>query len=374
MSEIIYKNFKLEDIIDFDKCKTNSSSFTKTFINANKGDIPVYGASKDINEVGYGYVKDNLEGIKYFENCLTWNIDGSIAVFYRKNRFSLSEKVIPLILKDSLKDKVDLDYLRIMIQQSADIKNFHFANKAGKSKLKNINIQVPVNQDGNIDIDIQKSFVEKYIQIEETANLLAQRKVLLKNVIINDNLLKDSNYKEVLISDIFDPENGSGIYTKTYCKNNKGDYPVYSGSSVDIFSKVNTYDYDGEYLTWVKDGLAGYLMYHNEKFSITNHRGILIPKIDMLNLDLKYLKYIVEPIFRSECKGRVGHNGQNEYTTLNQTMINNIKTKIKIPVDKNGNYDLNKQKEIANKYRKIEEIKKNISTQIDILCSTEIQL
>ena len=55
-------------------------------------------------------------------------------------------------------------------------------------------------------------------------------------------------------------------------------------------------------------------------------------------------------------------------------MINNIKTKIKIPIDKNGCYDLNKQKEIANKYRKIEEIKRNISTQIDMLCSTEIKL
>ena len=80
MSEIIYKTFILEDIIDFDKCKTNSSSFTKTFINSNKGEIPVYGASKEIDEVGYGYVKDNLKGVKYFENCLTWNIDGSIAV------------------------------------------------------------------------------------------------------------------------------------------------------------------------------------------------------------------------------------------------------------------------------------------------------
>ena len=61
MSEIIYKTFILEDIIDFDKCKTNSSSFTKTFINSNKGEIPVYGASKEIDEVGYGYVKDNLK-------------------------------------------------------------------------------------------------------------------------------------------------------------------------------------------------------------------------------------------------------------------------------------------------------------------------
>lgn len=374
MPEITYKTFRLEDIIDFDKCKTNSSSFTKTFINANKGDIPVYGASKDINEVGYGYVKDNLEGVKYFENCLTWNIDGSIAIFYRKNRFSLSEKVIPLILKDSLREKVDLDYLRIMIQQSAEIKNFHFANKAGKTKLKNIKIQIPINTNNEIKTDVQKAFVKKYIKLEESADLLTQRKMFLKDVIINDDLLNDCNYKEVLISDIFSPENGSGQYTKTYCKNNAGYFPVYSGSSIEIFSNINSYDYDGEYLTWVKDGLAGYLMYHDGKFSITNHRGILIPKLDMSNLDLGYLKCVIEPIFRRERKGRMGHDGQNEYTTLNQTMINNIKTKIKIPVDNNGNYDLNKQKEIANKYRKIEEIKKNISNQIDILCSTEIQL
>lgn len=374
MSEIIYKTFILEDIIDFDKCKTNSSSFTKTFINSNKGEIPVYGASKEIDEVGYGYVKDNLKGVKYFENCLTWNIDGSIAVFYRKNRFSLSEKVIPLILKDSLKSSINLDYLRIMIQQSAEIKSFHFSNKAGKSKLKKIKIQIPVNQNNKIDIETQISFVEKYIKIEEKINLLNQKKAFLEDVIIDDNLLENSKYKEVLISEIFSPENGCGTYTKTFCKNNTGNYPVYSGSSIDIFSNINTYDYDGEYLTWVKDGLAGYLMYHNEKFSITNHRGILLPKVDMLNLDLKYLKYIIEPIFRNECKGRVGHDGQNEYTTLNQTMINNIKTKIKIPIDKNGCYDLNKQKEIANKYRKIEEIKRNISTQIDMLCSTEIKL
>lgn len=373
MSEITYKTFRLEDIIDFDKCKTNSSSFTKTFINANKGDIPVYGASKDINEVGYGYVKDNLEGIKYFENCLTWNIDGSIAIFYRKNRFSLSEKVIPLILKDSLKDKVDLDYLRIMIQQSAEIKNFHFANKAGKTKLKNIKIQIPINQNNEIKLDVQKTFVKKYIKLEEAASLLTQRKMVLKDVIVNDDLLNDCKYKEVLISDIFSPENGSGQYTKTYCKNNVGYFPVYSGSSIEIFSNINSYDYDGEYLTWVKDGLAGYLMYHDGKFSITNHRGILIPKTDMSNIDLKYLKYVIESIFRGECKGRVGHDGQNEYTTLNQTMINNIKTKIKIPVDNSGNYDLNKQKEIANKYRKIEEIKKNISNQIDNLCLCEIR-
>ena len=27
---------------------------------------------KFIKKVGYGYVKDNLKEIKYFQNCLTW--------------------------------------------------------------------------------------------------------------------------------------------------------------------------------------------------------------------------------------------------------------------------------------------------------------
>ena len=54
------KNVPLKEIIDFSKAITNGSAFTKTVINKNKGDIPVYGASKNELEVGYGYVKDNL--------------------------------------------------------------------------------------------------------------------------------------------------------------------------------------------------------------------------------------------------------------------------------------------------------------------------
>lgn len=370
MSEIIYKTFNLEDIIDFDKCKTNSSSFTKTFINANKGDIPVYGASKDINEVGYGYVKDNLEGIKYFENCLTWNIDGSIAIFYRKNRFSLSEKVIPLILKDELNEKIDLDYLRIMIQQSAEIKNFHFSNKAGKTKLKNIKIQIPVNQNEEIKIEAQKIFVEKYTKLEESANLLTQRKMLLKDVIINDNLLKDFNTTEVNLTEVFIPQRGNSKYTKTFCKDNIGEYPVFSANNSEPLGYRNLYDYDGTYLTVSVNGIAGKITKKEGKFSINADRILLMPQNHFLDLD--FIKYSIEPILRKSAKGRMGHDGQNEFTKLPSGIIDNIK--IRIPILPDGNYDLNKQKEIANKYRKIEEIKKNISNQIDVLCSTEIQL
>jgi len=50
---------------------TNSSKFTKYFINKHQGDVPVYSASQDENSINYGFIQDNLPGIKYFENCLT---------------------------------------------------------------------------------------------------------------------------------------------------------------------------------------------------------------------------------------------------------------------------------------------------------------
>ena len=69
------KTVKIEDIFDL-SIKTNSSKFTKNFINKHKGKIPVYSASKFPETVDYGYVKDHLKNILYFENCLTWNIAG----------------------------------------------------------------------------------------------------------------------------------------------------------------------------------------------------------------------------------------------------------------------------------------------------------
>ena len=55
----------VEDIFDL-KQKTNTSKFTKAYVNEHKGNIPVYSASKDAEAVSYGYVQDNLSSIKYF--------------------------------------------------------------------------------------------------------------------------------------------------------------------------------------------------------------------------------------------------------------------------------------------------------------------
>lgn len=180
--------------------------------------------------------------------------------------------------------------------------------------------------------------------------------------------------KYIPIQELFEINLGSGRYTKSFCIRNPGKYPVYSGNTMSSFANINEYMYDGEYLTWAKDGLAGYIMHNIGKFSITNHRGILILKENNKNIDLEYIKIVLEPIFRKNRKGRLGIKEKNEYTTLSKEMIKNIKEKIPIPVNSRGDFDIEKQKEISNRFKKIENIKKDIILEIDNLISTNINI
>lgn len=181
-----------------------------------------------------------------------------------------------------------------------------------------------------------------------------------------------TEYTEVSLSDLFIPKSGNNVYTKEWCQKNKGQIPVYSGNTTGPFDYINTADYDGEYITWSKDGLAGYTMYHNGKFSLTSHRGILIPKGNLEGIDIPYIRMMIEPIFRANIKGRIGINGKNEYTTLNPTMIINLEVKIRIPVKSDGSYDLNKQQEISRKYYDIEQKKKVLLDKLNELRSFKV--
>ena len=354
-----FKELKLKEIFDLSQ-KTNSSKFTKTFIEQNSGTIPVYSASDNENLVGYGYVKDNLPSIRYFENCMTWNIDGSIGqVFIRKGRFSLSEKVIPLILFKEYKNKLNDLFLKIIIENQAIEENFGFTNKAGKDKLGNIVLKIPILSNGEFDIIAQENIIEKYNLINDLKLKVAEYKQTIKTIKVKiDNELE--NFKEPKIKDIFDVKKGLGKYTRSYGQQHNGEYPVYSGSNIAPIMHIDTYDYDGEYLSWVVDGFAGYMKVLIGKFSATGHKGIMILKDS--NIDLDYVKFILEPILRESAKGRKGDNGASEYTNVAPKIVENLI--IKIPILLNGSFDIETQKEIAKKYLIIEQIKISIEEEL----------
>lgn len=230
------------------------------------------------------------------------------------------------------------------------------------------------NKDKSWDINLQWSNKEKEtLGIKKKDNIMSpeELKTYIDELIaeIKDyqksiDAIKDVHFKQVSPIELFTPKNGNSKYTKEYCKTHKGDIPLYSGNTEGAFDYIDQCDYDGEYLTWTKDGLAGYMMIHKEKFSLTGHRGILLPTEKCINIDLKYIKYVLEPIFRDMRKGREGDLGKNEYTTLNSDMIKKMDNTIPIPIDDNGLYDLAKQKELAQKYEKIETIKSELKNRV----------
>ena len=114
------------------------------------------------------------------------------------------------------------------------------------------------------------------------------------------------------------------VYSKDYIKNNIGIYPVYSSQTENggELGKINTYDFNGEYVTWTTDGAyAGSIFYRNGKFSITNVCGLL--KVRNFNeLIPKYLYYILKINTHNYVNGGSG----------NPKLMSNVMSNIILPI------------------------------------------
>lgn len=365
MHEIKYVTKKLNQLFEFKR----GIVISQKYINQHKGEFPVYSSqTKDGGVMGY------IDTYIYDGEYITWTTDGVHAgtTFYRKGKFNCTNVCGIMILKEDIK-KLSLKYINSII-------NFKLiAKSSGNKKVMSediikadLEIKIPVCDDGTFDIIKQEEIANNYNILKEKSNELLKKRKEIETISID--FTKNINTRKVKITDLFSPTLGSGKYTKKECLKIQGDFPVYSGNTVEKFESIHEYMYDGEYLTWAKDGLAGYLMYHNEKFSITNHRGILMPTKDCKNIDLHFIKYVLEPIFRRNIKGRLGLEGKNEYTTLSKEMIKGIQEQIPIPITENGEFDLEKQKEIANKIEQVSKIKQTIMNKIDELININVIL
>ena len=111
--------------------------------------------------------------------------------------------------------------------------------------------------------------------------------------------------------------------SKEYLHTKAGQYPVYSSQTADegVFGRINSYDYDGEYITWTTDGAnAGSIFYRNGKFSITNVCGLLKVSIDDVNA--KYLSYILSTVAKKHVSSGMG----------NPKLMSNVMADIKVQI------------------------------------------
>lgn len=365
----LYLNQDFKEVIlkDIFTAKQGNAFYTKKRILENKwnGDTPVYSSNTKEDGLLIGidinYIKKND---LYNQYCLTWSVDGYAGTLFVRNQknekkcFTINNHCGILLPKIS---NINLDFIKHTIQPMFyEVSKGYGNNKVGTNQIENIKIKIPILPNGEFDIEEQQDIIEKYNLVNDLKSKVAEYKKTIKNlkVKIDDEL---ENFEEVKIKNIFDVKKGLGKYTRTYGQQHNGEYPVYSGSNVAPIIFIDTYDYDGEYLSWVVDGFAGYMKVLNGKFSATGHKGIMVLKAS--NIDLDYMKFILEPMLRDSAKGRKGDNGASEYTNVAPIVVSN--TMVKIPILFNGDFDIKTQKAISEKYKTIEQIKFLIEQELD---------
>lgn len=177
----------------------------------------------------------------------------------------------------------------------------------------------------------------------------------------------DLVFRHFRIDDLFDSHLGNPNYTRRYGDNNKGEYPVYGASNNAPLTSIKTYDYDGKYLTWARNGFAGFIKSHNEKLNINYDRGILVPKNDLI--DVNYIKVVLEPILRKTAVGRRNHEGKDEFTKLYLSTMR--EQEVPVPIEEDGSPSLDAQREIVEQARFISDLKKQLEAfEIEISSSS----
>jgi type I restriction enzyme S subunit len=87
------------------------------------------------------------------------------------------------------------------------------------------------------------------------------------------------------------------IISESYIRDHEGIYPVFSSQTENKgeLGRVNTYDFEGEYITWTTDGAnAGTVFYRSGKFNATNVCGIVKSKNDYVNV--KFFSFLLSTI------------------------------------------------------------------------------
>lgn len=122
--------------------------------------------------------------------------------------------------------------------------------------------------------------------------------------------------------------------SKRYLAENSGCYPVYSSQTMNSgeIGKIDTYDFEGEYVSWTTDGAnAGTVFHRSGKFSITNVCGLVIIE-NFKELNCKYLFYWLSIEAKKHVYAGMG----------NPKLMSNQMAKILIPIP-----PLEKQAEIV---------------------------
>lgn len=123
--------------------------------------------------------------------------------------------------------------------------------------------------------------------------------------------------------------------------------------------------FDSPSILFNLDGSVGHCFIRtDEKYSFIDVVASLRPKRD--NIDMNFLLY--------ELRKEIMKTGANYQSKLYFNKIRDYGITIKIPIDAQGNFDIVKQREIADKYARIEEIKSILRAEFSKVTQVDIKV
>jgi len=144
------------------------------------------------------------------------------------------------------------------------------------------NISVPLPPTKAEQTAIAEALNDADALITELEKLIVKKKAIKQGAM--QELLKPKEGWEVkTIGEIAIVGRGRVISHKEISKSIEGKYPVYSSQTFNngVMGYLDSYDFDGEYLTWTTDGVyAGKVYHRNGQFNCTNVCGTIKLKKD----------------------------------------------------------------------------------------------
>ena len=147
---------------------------------------------------------------------MLWGIDGNF-------EFNYIKKNIPFLTTDHcgtiriLDERILVEYLLIELERCKHIYGFDRELRSSLKNMKNIEISLPLLDNGDIDLNTQMSIIEQFNIIKELKNKIKDYREQIKNLKVEMN--NDIKYKQnIKLSQIIDfsQKTNNSKFTKSF--------------------------------------------------------------------------------------------------------------------------------------------------------------
>jgi len=233
--------------------------------------------------------------------------------------------------------------------------NDHWSIDRWWTKEEQIELEI-FEEDNIIDVN---TFSELINNMSET---LSEFSSILKQ---ETEKIEVNNFKEIQLSNSkhFELFIGKRIVKKDLI-NISGNIPIYSANvkePIGFHNKSNIADFNNNFVIWGIDGNFEFnYIQKNQPFVSTDHCGVI--KILNDNILPEFLMIQLEKI-----KHKYGFDRGLRASLKNMSTVT-----VPIPYNEHNDIDINKQKEIVEIYKKVEEIKNSITNELTKISTIEI--